>query len=97
PPPTPFPYTTLFRSLPDHRLEGQVLGFHPLLGITGIPGQSWRKTLTSQQKSTAILSGDRRIAHQVYPVRITALVQVHAARVQHRSEEHTSELQSREN
>src|SRR5690606_41024160 len=66
---------TARQQLPDHRLEGQVLGFHPLLGITGIPGQSWRKTLTSQQKSTAILSGDRRI----------------------RSEEHTSELQSREN
>src|SRR5690606_39507630 len=87
PPQSPlFPYTTLFRS--PLRRQAQ-----ELLAEPGTPGQA-----VAQVAQPGRLSDPGRIARQVGD---KAFAQRHAllpgALMQYRSEEHTSELQSREN
>src|SRR5690606_40662276 len=90
PPPPPsstrFPYTTLFRS---HQLVGVVeLDFHGAVGglVEGLDGRL--DHVLAQRRAGIGLQA---------PGDLLRLLRVDVRRAQGRSEEHTSELQSREN
>src|SRR5206468_10095779 len=78
----PFPYTTLFRSL---RARG------------GAPGTTRRPTLRALQLLHLVVALRRRSKHRrdVAPGRVARVRPESRALAPHRSEEHTSELQSR--
>src|SRR5690606_40538724 len=78
-----FPYTTLFRSI-DNRCHSEVVATR---GANGIDGQvSTFYGLAHNAPPALAVVGD-----------LTALYDLNAPWVLNRSEEHTSELQSREN
>src|SRR5690606_39975275 len=90
PPPTHFPYTTLFRSGSHHLGRAAAVADAPAghgvaLGAT-IDGDGARIQLRHHLRQ----------AHEGLAAPVDLLVDVVGAH-QHRSEEHTSELQSREN
>src|SRR5207253_8462188 len=83
PPPTLFPYTTLFRSVPPG---------------TGPPGEPRESLAGELLKSRVSGFRDSSCRRQRHPARIAEVRREHARDLcggVHRSEEHTSELQSR--
>src|SRR5699024_12857874 len=82
PPPPLFPYTTLFRSFRGHQL---VLGLRRKLRVRHLDRQHGGEAFA------AIIAGQR----DLFLLRIGLGIAVDLARQRARSEEHTSELQSR--
>src|SRR5690606_41780712 len=84
-----FPYTTLFRSQGHPADAG---------GVTSVRGRRLRRRDVLRVEERRRGTRRRRLEEQLFlhPVRVRRRLQ-RAARPGHRSEEHTSELQSREN
>src|SRR5207249_9926466 len=91
---TPFPYTTLFRSNHPNILRILDAGFHagiPYLVTEFAPGGSLRDRLDQQAGKPLPLDEALTILEHIGQ----ALHMAHQQGIVHRSEEHTSELQSR--